>query len=126
MCNQRNAPKSSNTSWETFSIISPSQVLQFGNLDQYDQDFVLNYKFVSRGYANSTGDMLIVRPRVVGDQDTGMLNLFAEKKPRKYPIQFEEATHQDDIIDITLPAGYAADGIPAAGANRLRVRHLPQ
>ncbi len=67
-CNLRSAPKSSSTFWETFSIILPLQVLQLGNLDQYDQDFVLNYKFVARGYANSTGDMLIVRPRVVGDQ----------------------------------------------------------
>ncbi len=41
-----------------------------------------------------------------------MLNLFAEQKPRKYPIQFEEATRQDDVFDITLPAGYAVDGIP--------------
>jgi hypothetical protein len=83
-----------------------------GNLDKYDQTFSLDYKFSAPGYANSTGDMLVVRPRVVGDKSTGMLHLFTEQKPRKYPIEFEEATRQDDLFDITLPAGYVLDGLP--------------
>jgi transglutaminase-like putative cysteine protease len=83
-----------------------------GNLEQYDQNFVVDYKFVSPGYASSAGDLLFVRPRVVGDHNTGYLRLFTEQKPRKYPIQFEEATRQDDIFDITLPAGYVVDGLP--------------
>lgn len=83
-----------------------------GNLEQYDQTFILDYKFVSAGYATSAGDLLFVRPRVVGDKGTGTLRLFAEHKPRKYPIQFEEATRQDDVFDITLPAGYVVDGLP--------------
>ena len=41
-----------------------------------------------------------------------MLRLFTEHKPRKYPIEFEEATRQDDVFDITLPAGYVVDGLP--------------
>jgi hypothetical protein len=82
------------------------------NLDKSDQFFGLNYKFVSPGYANAAGDLLFVRPRVVGDKGTGTLRLFAEHKPRKYPIQFEEATRQDDVFDITLPAGYVVDGLP--------------
>ncbi len=83
-----------------------------GNLEQYDQSFVLDYKFVSPGYASSAGNLLFVRPRVVGDKNTGYLRLFTEKKPRKYPIQFDEATRQDDVFDITLPAGYVVDGLP--------------
>jgi hypothetical protein len=83
-----------------------------GNLDQYDQNFVVDYKFVSPGYASSAGNLLFVRPRVVGDKNTGYLRLFTEKKPRKYPIQFEEATRQDDVFDITLPAGFVVDGLP--------------
>jgi hypothetical protein len=82
------------------------------NLDQYDQYFGINYKFVSPGYANAAGDLLFVRPRVVGDKGTSTLRLFTEHKPRKYPIQFEEATLQDDVFDITLPAGYVVDGLP--------------
>lgn len=83
-----------------------------GNLEKYDQNFALNYKFVSPGYASAAGDLLFVRPRVVGDKSTGYLRLFTEQKPRKYPIQFEEATRQDDVFDITLPAGYVVDGLP--------------
>ncbi|MBZ5694145.1 MAG: DUF3857 domain-containing protein [Acidobacteriia bacterium] len=83
-----------------------------GNLEKYDQSLSLNYKFVSAGYANAAGDLLFVRPRVVGDKGTGMLRLFTEQKPRKYPIQFEEATRQDDVFDITLPPGYVVDGLP--------------
>src|SRR5579862_1133975 len=83
-----------------------------GNLEKYDQTFALNYKFVSPGYASSAGDMLFVRPRVLGDKYTSLLELFAEKKPRKYPIEFEEATRQDDVFDISLPVGYAIDGLP--------------
>lgn len=83
-----------------------------GNLEQYNQVLMLNYKFVSAGYASPVGDMLLVRPRVIGDKGTGMLRLFTEQKPRKYPIQFEEATRQDDVFDITLPPGYVVDGLP--------------
>jgi transglutaminase-like putative cysteine protease len=83
-----------------------------GNLDKYDESLTLDYKFVSPGYANAAGDLLFVRPRVVGDKNTGMLRLFTEHKPRKYPIEFEEATRQDDVFDISLPAGYVVDGLP--------------
>jgi hypothetical protein len=83
-----------------------------GNLERYDLNLELDYKFVSPGYATAAGNMLFVRPRVVGDKYTYLLNLFAEKKPRKYPIQFQEATRQDDVFDITLPAGFVVDGLP--------------
>ncbi|MGA8768059.1 MAG: DUF3857 and transglutaminase domain-containing protein [Candidatus Acidiferrales bacterium] len=82
------------------------------NLEKYDQNFGLDYKFVSPGYANASGDMLFLRPRVVGDQYSSLLRLFTEQKPRKYGIEFSEATRQDDIFDITLPPGYVVDGIP--------------
>jgi hypothetical protein len=82
------------------------------NLDQVDKYLGINYKFASSGYANAAGDLLFVRPRVIGDNGTGTLRLFNEHKPRKYPIQFEEATRQDDVFDITLPSGYVVDGLP--------------
>ena len=95
-------------SLNSFTLTSAS----LGNLDKYDQGLLLDYKFVSPGYANVAGDLLFVRPRVVGDSNTAMLRLFAEHKARKYPIQFEEATELDDVFDITLPAGYVVDGLP--------------
>lgn len=82
-----------------------------GNLNQYDENLVLNYKFLAEGYAKLAGDLLIIRPRVLGSKDynvEGLLN----GKPRKYPIEFDEASRQDDMFDITLPVGYVADDLP--------------
>lgn len=83
-----------------------------GNLNQYDQNLMMNYKFVVGSYASVAGDMLFVRPRVVGDKYTSLLTLFSQDKPRQYPVAFEEATLQSDLFDITLPAGYVPDGLP--------------
>jgi hypothetical protein len=59
--------------------------------------------------ARMAGDLLIVRPEVVGEQWWDILS----GKPRKYPIEFEQATLQDDDFEITLPAGYVVDDLPA-------------
>jgi Domain of Unknown Function with PDB structure (DUF3857)/Transglutaminase-like superfamily len=82
------------------------------NLEKYDQSFGLDYKFVSPRYATPSGNMLFLRPRVLGDKDSQLLRLFTEQKPRKYGIEFEDATRQDDVVDITLPPGYVLDGVP--------------
>lgn len=79
-----------------------------GNLDRSDQTLSLDYKFVAVGYAKPAGNLLIVRPRVVGGKGSSLL----AGKPRKYPVEFHETTRQDDIIDITLPPGYVADELP--------------
>jgi Domain of Unknown Function with PDB structure (DUF3857)/Transglutaminase-like superfamily len=83
-----------------------------GDLNKYDENFTVNYKFVSPGYADVTGNMLVVRPRIVGDKYTSFLTLFTGKKARQYPVQFEDTTLQSDIFDITVPPGYVADGLP--------------
>jgi transglutaminase-like putative cysteine protease len=87
-----------------FTLTSAS----LGNLDRSDQTLMLDYKFVAVGYAKSAGDLLIVRPRVVGGKSSALL----AGKPRKYPVEFHETTRQDDIFDITLPPGYVADELP--------------
>jgi|SRR5580704_5468537 transglutaminase-like putative cysteine protease len=79
-----------------------------GNLDHSDQTLTLDYKFVALGYAKPAGDLLIVRPRVVGGKGSTLL----AGKTRKYPVEFHETTRQDDIFDITLPPGYVADELP--------------
>jgi Domain of Unknown Function with PDB structure (DUF3857)/Transglutaminase-like superfamily len=84
------------------------------NLNAYDQSFSMTYKFVSPRYATPSGNMMFLRPRVVGDKNSQMLRLFTEQKPRKYPIEFHEATRQDDVFDITLPPGYVLDNVPPA------------
>jgi Domain of Unknown Function with PDB structure (DUF3857)/Transglutaminase-like superfamily len=82
-----------------------------GNLEQYDQDFTLTYHVDVSGYAKTAGDLLILRPRVVGQKRDGA-GLFTGKE-RKYPVEFEEETRQDDDFEITLPTGYVVDELPA-------------
>ena len=84
-----------------------------GNLDQFDQVLTLDYKFNAEGYGKPAANLMIVRPRVLGDKGTYLLDLFSEKKPRQYPIEFEETTRQDDAFDIKLPSGYTVDELPA-------------
>ena len=79
-----------------------------GNLDNYDENLLLHYQFVVEGYAKTAGDLLILRPRVVGDKGSNIL----AGKARKYPIEFEGTTLQSDVFDITLPAGYVVDELP--------------
>ncbi len=84
---------------------------EIGDLDQYDQTLTLTYQFAAYGYAKSAGDLLIVRPRVLG-VDSGLLNLLTRKDVRKYPVQFTDATRLDDIVDIKLPPGYQPEELP--------------
>ena len=79
-----------------------------GNLNEYDKSLTIDYKIEVEGYAKATGNLLIVRPRVVGGKGSSLLT----GKPRKYPIEFSESTRQDDVFDITLPAGYVVDELP--------------
>lgn len=83
-----------------------------GNLENYDDTLTIDYEFVAQAYAKSAGDLLIVRPRVVGSKESNLLSLLSEKKPRQYAIEFDEATRQDDVFDIALPPGYVVDELP--------------
>jgi transglutaminase-like putative cysteine protease len=82
-----------------------------GNLNQFDATLMLDYNFVAQNYAQAAGNLLIVRPRILGSKG---LFIFTndDGKPRKYPVQFDETTRQDDVFDITLPAGYVPDELP--------------
>jgi hypothetical protein len=81
-----------------------------GNLEKYDENLTLDYKFAVEGYAKSAGNLLVLRPRVVGAKGSNLLS----GKPRKYPIEFREASRQDDDFEIMLPAGYVVDELPQA------------
>jgi Domain of Unknown Function with PDB structure (DUF3857)/Transglutaminase-like superfamily len=80
-----------------------------GNLDVRDQPFEYQYSFVVHSYAKPAGDLLLVRPRVLGEKARDVLE---KKEPRKYPIEFEGPRRDSDRIEITLPAGYQVDELP--------------
>lgn len=80
-----------------------------GNLTEYNQNLTLDYSFVAPDYAKVAGDMIILRPRVLGEKGSAILS----GKERKYPVEFPDATLQTDEFDFTLPAGYAVEDLSA-------------
>jgi hypothetical protein len=79
------------------------------NLDQTDQPFGFNYSFQSLDYAKLAGDLLLVRPRVLGTKTSGILET---KEPRKFPLEFDGPSRDTDTFDIALPDGYEVDELP--------------
>jgi hypothetical protein len=79
------------------------------NLQQTSQSFGFNYSFESPNYAKNAGDLLLVRPRVIGNKALGFLET---KEPRRFPIEFEEPARDTDSFEITIPSGYVVDDIP--------------
>jgi hypothetical protein len=79
------------------------------NLHQSDQPLGFNYSFQASNYAKHAGDLLLVRPRVLGVKAQGILET---KEPRMFPIEFEGPARDLDEFDITIPSGYVVDELP--------------
>ena len=79
------------------------------NFDQTDQPFGFKYSFLSDNYAKLAGNLLLVRPRVLGNKSSGVLET---KEPRKFPLEFEGPSRDTDTFDIALPTGYEVDELP--------------
>jgi hypothetical protein len=79
-----------------------------GNLEKFDETLTVNYKFAVNGYAKTAGNLLLVRPRVLGSKGP----VWDLSIVRKYPVEFDDATVQTDDYEIALPQGYVADDLP--------------
>ena len=90
----------------TFRITSAT----VGNLDVHDQPFEYIYSFAAEKYAKAAGNLLLVRPRVIGNWSSDILE---KKEPRKYPVEFDGPLTNVDSIQIQIPAGYEVDELPA-------------
>ena len=89
----------------TFQITKASLL----NLNQTDQPFGYQYSLVAQNYAKTAGNLLLVRPRVVGVNASDILET---KDPRKYPVEFDGPWKNSDTIEIAIPAGYEVDDLP--------------
>lgn len=89
----------------TFQITKASVT----NLDHVDQPFSYQYSLVAQNYAKTAGNLLLVRPRVLGFKSRDLLET---KEPRKYPVEFDGPSRDTDTFEITLPAGYEVDDLP--------------
>ena len=92
-------------SLSSFQIMRASLI----NLDHTDQPFGFNYTFQSDNYAKIAGNLLLVRPRVLGNKSSGVLET---KEPRKFPLEFDGPSRDTDSFDIALPLGYEVDELP--------------
>ena len=79
------------------------------NLNLTDQPFGYRYSLVADNYAKAAGNLLLVRPRVLGSKSSDLLET---KEPRKYAVEFEGPSQDTDTFEIVLPAGYEVDDLP--------------
>jgi transglutaminase-like putative cysteine protease len=92
-------------SLSTFQIVKAS----VGNLRVVDRPFEWNYSLEAAGYAKTTGDLLLVRPRVLGNLSSGFLET---KERRQFPIEFAGPERDTDVFEIALPPGFEVDELP--------------
>ena len=78
------------------------------NSDDINKDLILRFKFTADHYAKTAGPLLLVRPRVVGE-DAGYLD---PSKPRHYAYEFRAPFLNSDSVEITLPEGFKVDELP--------------
>jgi hypothetical protein len=79
------------------------------NPTQTTLPFGYDWSFVAQDYAKPAGDLLLVRPRVLGVKTWGILET---KEARKYPVEFPGPQRDSDTFEITIPAGYEVDDLP--------------
>lgn len=79
------------------------------NLEQPELPFEMDYSVVSDNYAKTAGNLLLVRPRVVGVKSSDLLET---KEPRQYPVVFDGPSRDMDSFEITMPAGFEVDDLP--------------
>lgn len=81
------------------------------NPRQVDLPFEWRYALEAEHYAQTAGDLLLVRPRVLGKISSALLET---KTPRQHPIEFDAPARYTDVFEIALPAGYGVDVLPPA------------
>jgi hypothetical protein len=80
------------------------------NLDDVDSDLVISYDITAPGYVKRVADMMLVRPRVMGQKPETIVDM-AE---RKNGYVTDGPSVQTDEIEIKLPPAVAVDELPPA------------
>ncbi len=79
------------------------------NLHHNDLPLGFEYSIEAQNYAKNAGNLVLVRPRVIGTKASGALE---SKEPRKYDIEFSAPAKDTDTFEIELPVGYQVDELP--------------
>jgi Transglutaminase-like superfamily len=92
-------------SFSTYDILKASMA----NARVNDRPFEWHYTVEAPNYAKSAGELLLVRPRILGTKTTSLLET---PEPRHHPIEFDGAESDTDVFEIALPEGYDVDELP--------------
>jgi len=77
------------------------------NVQAPEKPLVMDYQVTASSYAKNAGNLLLVRPRVIGTDAYGLVD-----KPRRYPISFDGLGTWEDDFGVKIPAGYTVDDLP--------------
>jgi hypothetical protein len=79
------------------------------NQGAHEMPLERNYTIEVPRFAEASGDLLTLRPRVLGSQTTAFLET---KEARQNDIEFEGPREDTDVFEITLPQGFIVDDMP--------------
>jgi len=79
------------------------------NFENRDLPFIYDYSLVAELYGKQAGNLLLVRPRIVGSKTSGLLET---KEARRYTVEFDGPEKHTDTFEIALPAGYEVEELP--------------
>jgi len=79
------------------------------NLEDAETDLVIRYGLTAKGYAKSVADMLLVRPRVLGQKPEAIVDL----SERKFGYVTEGPSLQTDEVEIAVAPVFRMDELPA-------------
>jgi hypothetical protein len=77
------------------------------NILALEKPLVLHFQFTAPLYAKQAGNLLLVRPRVLGTDSWSLVD-----KPRHYDISFAGVETLRDNFNVNLPPGYVVDDVP--------------
>lgn len=83
------------------------QTSKIENLSDLDRDLILHYKISASKYAQLSGSLFLVRPRVLGQKGVTL-----DWKDRKYPVDLDATARHLDTFEIQLPEGFVVDDVP--------------
>jgi transglutaminase-like putative cysteine protease len=77
------------------------------HLDTLQEKLVIGLQLAAPGYSQARGPLVLLRPRVLGEK-----GFVLDRKPRRYPFQFESTTQEKDEYEIEIPKEYTVDDVP--------------
>ena len=82
------------------------------NLGALHQDLTTSFDLTAEHFGRSMGDLLMVRPRVLGSEDLRPDTRHHGEAARQVPIDLGETMVAEDDFAIELPPGYTSEELP--------------